>query len=451
MLRVNRNHWNWAALALVTLLTSAIHASPPTGYYETAESLEGHELRAAVHALIVDHQEIPYSSVHFDVHNAINVLDEIPGDETSVQLMYSDATARKDSWPAYNREHVWPVSLGSAHDTPAYTDLHHIFACDANVNSARSNRPYDDCSGDCNTHRESPDAYFSARAWEPPDHQKGDIARALFYMDVRYEGDRANEPNLKLVEWGVTAGCNCMGRLSRLRQWHELDPVDARERHRNEAVYALQGNRNPFVDHPEWVDSIYDAPEINFIGVLEILDPTRAKPWINELHYENEGNDAAEGIEIAGPAGTWMNGWTLMLYNGRDGRTYAEVGLTGQIDDEGLGYGALWFNIPNLQNGGADGMALIDPLGNVVEFISYEGSLRAVDGPAVKRRSEDIGIAQDTNTQLGSSIQRVGWGTESQDFGWAHADSSPGRLNQNQTIFRSIRLPAIINIPNFNF
>ena len=63
---------------------------------------------------------------------------------------------RRQSWPGYNREHVWPVSLGAADGTPAHTDLHHIFACDANVNSARGNRPYDECEGDCNTHIEAP-------------------------------------------------------------------------------------------------------------------------------------------------------------------------------------------------------------------------------------------------------------------------------------------------------
>jgi endonuclease I len=438
-------------VALIMVIAGSAHASPPDGFYDSAENLEGHALRAEVHALIVNHQIIPYTSNRFDVHDAIDVLDELPNDTNSVQLIYSDATATKGSWPGYNREHVWPVSLGSAHGTPAYSDLHHIFACDANVNSSRSNRPYDECSGDCNSHVESPDAYFSARAWEPPDHQKGDVARALFYMDLRYEGERANEPNLRLVEWGVTAGCNCMGRLSKLRRWHTLDPVDDREIRRNEAVYALQGNRNPFIDNPQWVDSIYDAPEQSFTGILSILDPTQVKPWINELHYENAGNDEAEGIEIAGPAGTWMSGWTLMLYNGRDGRTYAEIGLYGRIDDEGLGYGALWFDMPNLQNGGADGMALIDPMGNVIEFISYEGDMRAIDGPAVKLQSQDIGIAESDETETGLSLQRQGWGTESIDFEWNQALSSPGTLNADQTIFRSIRLPEIVFLPDFIF
>jgi endonuclease I len=361
-------------------------------------------MRQALHDIIVNHQVFPYSSAHFDVRDAIEVLDESESDANRVQLLYSDATASKSSWPGYNREHVWPVSLGALRDSPAYTDLHHIFACDANVNSARGNRPFDECSGDCNQHREAPDVFFSTRAWEPPHDQKGDVARALFYMDLRYEGGLAGEPNLRLVEWGVTSGCNCMGRLSKLRRWHEQDPVDERELRRNEAIFGMQENRNPFVDHPEWVDVIYDAPELILGPGLSIFDPLQAQPWINELHYENIGPDQGEGIEIAGSAGTRLTGWTIMLYNGRDGRAYAEVALDGQIDDEGLGYGAVWFPVSSLQNGGADGLALVDPLGQVVEFLSYEGRVEAFDGPAVKQTSTDIGVMEDAQAPVGLSL-----------------------------------------------
>jgi hypothetical protein len=271
-------------------------------------------------------------------------------------------------------------------------------------------------------------------------------------MDLRYEGGLAGEPNLRLVEWGVTSGCNCMGRLSKLRRWHEQDPVDERELRRNEAIFGMQENRNPFVDHPEWVDVIYDAPELILGPGLSIFDPLQAQPWINELHYENIGPDQGEGIEIAGSAGTRLTGWTIMLYNGRDGRAYAEVALDGQIDDEGLGYGAVWFPVSSLQNGGADGLALVDPLGQVVEFLSYEGRVEAFDGPAVKQTSTDIGVMEDAQAPVGLSLQRVGTGFEATDFQWTPAQASPGALNPNQVIFRSIRLPALIQFShNFDF
>ena len=115
---------------------------------------------------------------------------------------------------------------------------------------------------------------------------------------------------------------------------------------------------------------------------------------MNEFHYDNEGVDINEGIEIAGEAGMRLWGWTILLYNGRDGRAYAEIALDGTIDDEGLGFGAVWFEVPRMQNGGADAIALVDPTGHVVEFISYEGALVALDGPANGMMSTDIGLVE---------------------------------------------------------
>ena len=428
--------------AAVLLATTSAYGAPPNDYYAAAAELDGQALRQALHDTIVNHQVLPYSSTRFDVHDGIDVLDELTEQPDAVRLLYSNSIAKKTSWPGYNREHVWPVSLGAADGTPAHTDLHHIFACDANVNSARGNRPYDECEGDCNTHIEAPDAPFSARAWEPPDHQKGDVARALFYMDVRYEGDFQNEPDLRLVEWGVESGCNCMGRLSRLRAWHELDPVDDAERQRNDSVYAIQGNRNPFVDHPEWVDSVYDVVAIEEED-FDIYDPTEIAPWVNEFHYDNEGVDINEGIEIAGEAGMRLWGWTILLYNGRDGRAYAEIALDGTIDDEGLGFGAVWFEVPRMQNGGADAIALVDPTGHVVEFISYEGALVALDGPANGMMSTDIGLVENEQTQPLSSLQRIGIGFDGLGFAWGGALRSPGVLNYGQTLLRSVRFPVI--------
>lgn len=89
---------------------------------------------------------------------------------------------------------------------------------------------------------------------------KGDIARAIFYMDIRYEGDN-NEPDLELIEEEASSGCDCMGWLSTLLEWHQLDRVDDRERRRNDLIFnEFQGNRNPFIDHPEWVYQIWNAP-----------------------------------------------------------------------------------------------------------------------------------------------------------------------------------------------
>jgi endonuclease I len=423
-------------------------AAPPKGYYDAAVELSGQALKTVLHDVILDHEVIPYSAVGYDVRDAINELDEDPTNEDDVRLIYSAATMAKDAWPAYNREHVWPQSLGAVDGTPAHTDLHHIFACDSNVNSARGNRRYDECEGDCNVHEEAPNAAATPTSWEPPDDQKGDVARALFYMDVRYEGDRNDEPDLSLVEWGVTAGCNCMGRLSTLLRWHTDDPVDARERARNEAVFAIQGNRNPFIDHPELVERVWSHLEDEQRDVWPVWDPLLVQPWINEIHYENAGVDVEEGFEIAGPAGTNLTGWVAALYNGRDGRIYAEVALEGLIDDEGFGFGAVWFSVPHLQNGGQDGIAIVRPNGQVVSFVSYEGQVMANDGPAHNIASEDIGVFQDEESPIDQTLQLSGRGGRYGDFGWQVADRSPGRLNADQELFRSApirhRLPQAL-------
>ena len=106
--------------------------------------------------------------------------------------------------------------------------------------------------------------------------------------------------------------------------------------------------------------------------------------FINEIHYDNTGTDAGEAIEIAGPAGTDLSGWTLVLYNGANGLSYTTTALSGTIPNQQGGFGTLSFTYPTngLQNGSPDGIALVDNTGTVVQFLSYEGTFVAVGGPA---------------------------------------------------------------------
>ncbi|TKD50422.1 Ig-like domain-containing protein [Sphingomonas baiyangensis] len=157
-------------------------------------------------------------------------------------------------------------------------------------------------------------------------------------------------------------------------------------------------------------------------------------PWINEFHYDNVGTDVGEAIEIAGVAGTDLSGWTLVLYNGSNGQSYGTIALSGVIADQADGYGALSFAAPNLQNGAPDGFALIDPDGIVVEFLSYEGAMTATNGPAAGLTSTDVGVEQGNATEVGTSLQRKGTGTEGSDFTWAESsDDSFGAINDGQS------------------
>jgi DNA/RNA endonuclease G (NUC1) len=132
-----------------------------------------------------------------------------------------------------------------------------------------------------------------------------------------------------------------------------------------------------------------------------------------ELHYDNEGTDIAEAIEIEGPAGADLNGWRVVLYNGSGGAVYDTRALAGTIVARCGGRGVVAATYPSngIQNGSPDGLALVDAAGAVVEFLSYEGTFRAADGPAAGLTSTDIGVAEASSTALGRSLQRLGTGS----------------------------------------
>ena len=156
--------------------------------------------------------------------------------------------------------------------------------------------------------------------------------------------------------------------------------------------------------------------------------------FINEIHYDNSGADTNEFVEVAGPAGTDLSGWTIELYNGSNGTRYDTITLSGTIDDEGSGFGARSFLTPGIQNGAPDGLALVNAGGNVVQFLSYEGSFAATNGTANGTTSQDIGVSETTSTPVGSSLQLTGTGDEYDDFTWTGPDDdSPGDVNTGQT------------------
>lgn len=155
--------------------------------------------------------------------------------------------------------------------------------------------------------------------------------------------------------------------------------------------------------------------------------------YINEFHYDNSGPDQFEYVEIAGIAGSDLSGWRLDFYNGTNGKIYSSWTLSGVIDDESSGFGALSFSgSGGLQNGPNDGIALVDDLGLLVQFISYEGSLTGTEGAALGVTSQDVGLAEGGSVPVGQSLQLTGLGVDSEDFSWTSAQSSFGDLNDGQ-------------------
>ncbi|PFL01231.1 ribonuclease [Priestia megaterium] len=230
---------------------------PVEDYYRTAAGKTGNTLKTELHNIIDHHTELSYSAVW----EALKKTDEDPANVNNVILLYTGRSQVKstngggvDDW---NREHVWAKSHGDFGTAMGPgTDLHHLRPTDVSVNSTRGNLDFDNGGTE---HSEALGNYFDSDSWEPRDEVKGDVARMLFYMAVRYEGDVSDEPDLELNNTVNNGTAPYHGKLSVLLQWNAQDPVDDRERRRNDIIYSdYQHNRNPFIDHPEWVNEIWN-------------------------------------------------------------------------------------------------------------------------------------------------------------------------------------------------
>ncbi len=256
---------------LMALGISVSYAQIPPGYYDPAQGLTGDQLKAALHNIIDGHVEFPYSSSSTDTWDILKETDRDPNNPNNVIGLYSrfsmNAAAEYDGGAGWSREHVWAKSRGDfGTSLGAGTDLHHIRAEDVSTNSARNNRNFDECNeqyiDNGGNYSGATPAFTSSTdwVWEPPAEVKGDVARMLFYMVVRYEGTNG-EPDLELQETYLsnTSKEPFHAKLSTLIQWHLADPVDDAERTRNDIIYSYQQNRNPFIDHPEYVCELYPA------------------------------------------------------------------------------------------------------------------------------------------------------------------------------------------------
>jgi len=258
-------------IVALCVLWGGISAQIPENYYDAASGLSGENLKSALHDIIDGHQEINYDAVKL----AVQILDEDTGNPLNIQLIYKGVSIPKTDFNAggdgWNREHIWPQSHGDfgTYNGPG-TDLHAIRPADVSVNTSRSDKDFDN-GGEA--HYEATGCFSDADSWEPRDAVKGDVARAVFYMCVRYEGDITGEPDLDIQDdiTSPTSGDGSLGLISTMLQWHTQDPVDQSELDRNDLIYQNaseptldQGNRNPFIDHPEFAGLIWGdetAPE----------------------------------------------------------------------------------------------------------------------------------------------------------------------------------------------
>lgn len=287
----------WWLAAFVLLWTNLACAAPPSGYYDSANGLSGQALRRALHEIIKNHTVLPYtSSSTTDTRAALKVLDEDPNNSANVLLHYKGTSVPKATFGTdWNREHLWPQSLG-ADVLPPNTDLHHIFAEDVSLNSSRGNSVFDNVYP--NYTNSGYGNYWTGTSFEVRTPQKGDVARALFYMDVRYDGTGGE---LDLVLKDTTAPAyGEMGVLATLLQWHQLDPPDAREQQRNDLIDSLfQHNRNPFIDHPEYVYLIWGPVTDN--DTLSVAYADRAPATV----AAGSSNVAMLSLDLTANSGEW--------------------------------------------------------------------------------------------------------------------------------------------------
>lgn len=241
--------------------------SQPTNYYQSCFGLSGEDLKSELHELINDHNSYSYTTTK----NILRESDEDPNNPENIILVYTGNSIDKFDFSSnlepdfWNREHVWPKSHGEfdngdPFDDPAYSDAHNLKPVDSSINTFRGEKDF--VSGGDIVFNGSVETacYSTSSTFEPRDEVKGDIARIILYMDVRYEGG-PGEPNLVVVDGLTTYPYPQLGDKTTLLQWHEQDPPDAFEKRRNDVIFKWQGNRNPFIDYPEFVNYIYAENE----------------------------------------------------------------------------------------------------------------------------------------------------------------------------------------------
>lgn len=302
-------------------------AQIPNGYYDDAEGLEGYALKTALKNIIDGHTVLSYGSL--DSKYSQTDKDLYYENDASVLDIYSEKPSGADAYnygfgeadqcgnynsegDCWNKEHIFPQGFFNE-QLPMRTDLHQVLPTDGYVNGMRSNYPFGEVatatftSTNGSKRGSSASPGHSGVVFEPIDEFKGDVARILFYFATRYENEVTsgswdnpdadnnnplNGTNDQVYEdWFVDV----------LLSWHNMDPVSQKEIDRNNAVYNIQHNRNPYVDHPEWVNGIWgDGMAVSDINA-EIKVDIYPNPVKNVLNIKSE--KTIEKIEIFSVSG----------------------------------------------------------------------------------------------------------------------------------------------------
>ncbi|MCF7809165.1 MAG: endonuclease [Candidatus Marinimicrobia bacterium] len=260
---------------LLLIFTHVLIGQAPSGYYNATMGLSGTALQEALHDIIDDHNQQSYTALwtHFQATDkkpngkVWDMYSDVPGGSPAYEFTFGvdqdNGTGGTAEGQKYNREHSWPRSWFATSSTsknyPMYSDLFHLVPSDKFVNAQRANFPYGEVNSptwtSTNGSKLGANTYpgYTGTVFEPIDAYKGDFARGYLYMTTRYlnedtgwEGSPMTN-GAQLQSWA----------LNLILDWHGADTVSQKEIDRNNAIYGIQGNRNPFIDHPEFADIIW--------------------------------------------------------------------------------------------------------------------------------------------------------------------------------------------------
>jgi endonuclease I len=280
----------------IILIFNTIKAQAPDGYYNGAIGKSGYQLQAALAQIIDNHIIIDYD----DLWDYYAITDVKPND--SIWDIYSNCNfsvtqhgslqqGQSGECYVYNREHSfcqsWCDADGS-HGAP-YSDMFHIYPVDSWINSIRNDNPFGEVQNANRTFLNGSkmgtntfDGAPAVTAYEPINEYKGDIARSFFYMATRYlfenQSFSSDKPMTLLSQLKPWA-------LEMLKNWHTLDPVSQKEIDRNNAIYGIQQNRNPFIDHPQLVGLIWGNDSLNSTFSTDYVEIIR--PRVTDFEVNN--------------------------------------------------------------------------------------------------------------------------------------------------------------------
>ncbi len=308
-------------------------AQVPAGYYDAASGLKGDALKTALYNIIKGQKTYPYTSnSSTDVWDILKETDRDTANAANVILLYSgrsvNAAQEYNSGKGWSREHVWAKSRGDfGTEPPAGTDVNNLRPVDVSVNSTRSNRWFDTCSVSVVDHGFVTGSYKSNTrwVWQPRKEVVGDVARMIFYMATRYEGENG-EPDLQIIDYlpeDKRSKKPLFAMLHTLLKWNAEDPVDNFERHRNDVVYSYQHNRNPFIDHPEYVQLIWGDSTVSGVtahgqktylvypnpvsAVLHFSAPKQSEKYLYSIKGKLLRSTESQQMQVSGlPAGIYL-------------------------------------------------------------------------------------------------------------------------------------------------